>query len=86
MLKITRVQGDTSITLRLEGKLLAAWTDELRLVCAQIPPNQIHLDLTHVNFADAAGIELIRQLLKQRATIKSCSGFIAELLRREENP
>jgi anti-anti-sigma regulatory factor len=83
VLKITEVsRSEKAITLKLEGKVLAPWVDELRRICTE-PPNesrQIHLDLDAVTFLDEAGVQLMRELIRQGITIAHCSRFIAELL------
>ena len=83
MLKITEVsRSDSAITFKLEGKVLAPWVDDLRRMCSELPheSRQIHLDLDAVTFLDEAGVELMRELIRQGITIAQCSGFIAELL------
>jgi anti-anti-sigma regulatory factor len=83
VLKITEVsRSDAAITLRLEGKVLAPWVDELRRICTEPPQEsrQIRLDLSAVTFVDAAGAELMRELIRQGVAIAHCSGFVAELL------
>jgi anti-anti-sigma regulatory factor len=83
VLKITEVsRSDSAITFRLEGKVLAPWVDELRRICTEPPheSRQIRLDLTAVTFMDAAGAELVRDLIRQGIVIAQCSGFVAELL------
>ena len=83
MLKITEVsRSDSAITFRLEGKVLAPWVEELRRICAEPPheSRQIRLDLSAVTFVDAAGAELIHELIRQGIAIAQCSGFVAELL------
>ena len=83
MLKITEVgQNDSGRTLKLEGKLLGPWVDELRNVCTQ-PLNraeQVGLDLAAVTFVNAAGAELLRELIRKGIIITQCSAFVAELL------
>lgn len=87
VLKITRVDGasDSIPTLKLEGKLLGPWVDELRRVCEELhtPPNGIRLNLAGVTFIDPAGIKLLGDLIRLGATISECTGFVAELLRRD---
>jgi anti-anti-sigma regulatory factor len=83
VLKITEVsRSDSAITFKLEGKVLAPWVDELRRICTEPPheSRQIHLDLGAVTFLDEAGVELMRELIRQGISIDQCSGFIAELL------
>jgi hypothetical protein len=69
-------------TLKLEGKVLAPWVDELRRLCTETPRQltQIHLDLDAVTFLDESGAELMRELVRQGITIARCSEFIAHLL------
>ena len=85
MLRIAPVDdgGDQAIpALKLEGKLLGPWVIELNHACQElrVPPNGLCLDLTDVSFIDSAGLELLRDLVRQGATISGCSGFIKELL------
>jgi hypothetical protein len=83
VLKITEVsRSDSAITFKLEGKVLAPWVDELRRICTKPPheSRQIRLDLDAVTFLDEAGVELMRELIRQGIAIAQCSGFIAELL------
>ena len=44
---------------------------------------ELSLDLSKVTFVDAAGVELLRQLLKRGVTLAACSGLVAELLHVE---
>jgi anti-anti-sigma regulatory factor len=80
MLRITPTDGER--TLRLEGRLVEPWVGELLRAWREAAG--AGLDLSGVTFVDAAGAEALRQLREQGATIRGCSGFIAELLNREE--
>ena len=42
------------------------------------------LNLAAVTFADAAGVELLRELVGEGVEIAACSGFVGELLRPGE--
>jgi len=87
VLKITEIaQNDSGRTFKLEGKLLGPWVDELRNVCAQPLDRleQVGLDLAAVTFVNAAGAELLRELIRQGIIITHCSAFVAELLHAEE--
>lgn len=85
MLRITpAVAGQTPAVVKLEGKLLAPWVEELREACGRRDAGQaLELDLTDVTYVDAAGIELLKQLLRQAVTFRGCSPFVAELLHWE---
>lgn len=87
MLKITAISGTApAIRLRLEGKLLEPWIPELLAVCEVGPGRSISLDLSAVSYADPSGVQALRTLLEQGVVVSACSGFLAELLRREIRP
>jgi hypothetical protein len=86
VLRITRVtDSELAHVLRLEGKLLEAWVPEVRKACAPAPgwSGRTRLDLSAVTFVDAAGLELLRELLRQGVEIPARSGYVAELLHVE---
>jgi ABC-type transporter Mla MlaB component len=83
VLKITEMYRDGSVvTLRLEGKVLAPWLEELQGICRRSSTGgvQVRLDLDAVTFADAAGAALLRELIRRGITVTRCSAFVAELL------
>jgi ABC-type transporter Mla MlaB component len=85
MLRITQIRSRKSTTLKLEGKLLCAWSDELRsavkaAVARQLP---LHLDLANLSFADDAGINLLCEIINRGARVAACCDFIIELLNQE---
>ncbi len=85
MLRITWIDLDANAsirTLKLEGKLLGRWVDELIRGCEELrtPPSCLRLDLAAVTFIDSVGIKLLDDLIRRGATIEGCSGFIADLL------
>jgi RNA polymerase sigma-70 factor (ECF subfamily) len=83
MLRINHVSDPGQApTLKLEGKLLGPWVDELRDACrsqAFLSPG-ICLDLAAITFVDAAGAKLLGNLIREGARIIACSGYVAELL------
>ena len=84
MLRLTRIAATHSTqTLKLEGKLLEPWVDEVRKACASgtDPSGRTSLDLSALTFVDAAGEELLRELIDQGIEIVACSSYVAELLR-----
>ena len=84
MLRITTLCGtDSSPILRLEGKLLEPWMDEVRRACAVQAP--LRLDLSAVTFVDATAAKYLRELIQQGALITASSGFVSALLEREES-
>jgi len=87
MLRINRVSDPNQApTLKLEGKLLGPWVDELREACRSqaFPLDCIRLDLSAITFVDTAGARLLEDLIRQGAQIIACSGYIAELLQLEK--
>jgi len=84
MLRITRIDKNGSTLLKLEGKLLSAWTGELLAETSAAPKTQISLDLSHVSFVDAAGLATLRDLARRGVVIGACSNFVAELLHAEK--
>ena len=86
MLRITRIVGaHAPPVLKLEGKLLEPWVGEVRRACAEPGAclGPLLLDLSAVTFVDAAGIDLLRELIRQGMGVTACSDFVAELLDRE---
>jgi hypothetical protein len=70
-------------TIRLEGKLLRPWVDEVRKACISgtDPARRTSLDLSALTFVDAAGEGLLRELIGQGIEVLACSNYVAELLR-----
>jgi len=87
MLRITEItDGGPGVLLKLEGKLLGPWVEEFGRVCAELSRGEcraIRLDLSAVTFLDEAGTRLLRALMRGGAAV-TASGFVAELLRRED--
>lgn len=83
MLRITRrTANDSTTLLRLEGKLLKPWVEELErsISDAKTPPGGLRLDLSDLTFADAAGAQILADLVGQGATIIACTAYVAALL------
>jgi anti-anti-sigma regulatory factor len=84
MLKITRTTTGGRATIKLEGEISDAWIDEARRACQRNGDAAVALDLGEVTFVDAAGRELLVELLCQGAKLAACSNFVAELLHVEK--
>lgn len=83
MLRITKSAEGGIILLKLEGKLLAPWTPAVLEQCDGASA-ALRLDLSHVSFADGAGIALLNNLRARGATVVACSAYVAELLQPEK--
>lgn len=84
MLRITRITGThLNQTIRLEGKLLSPWIDEVRKACTSStdPAGRTSLDLSALTFVDSAGEEMLRDLIGHGIEVVACSSYVAELLR-----
>ena len=86
MLRITHTAAEDSVsTLKLEGKLLGLWVDELARSCDELPgsTDRVRLDLAAVTFVDEPGMALLRRLLESGVRLAGCSRLVAELLHLE---
>ena len=84
MLKIERLEGqDDPVTLRLEGRVIGPWVDEVRRSCEPLLAEKagIALDLSGVAFIDRDGVALFRRLRQSRVALLNCSAFLAEQLK-----
>jgi anti-anti-sigma regulatory factor len=86
MLRITAILLVDHVTLKLEGKLLDAWCDELERAAddARATSGDVRLDLHDVTFIDRSGASLVKSLVARGFTISRCSNFVAELLHDSE--
>lgn len=86
MLRITSLTDAGSMrTLKLEGKLLAPWTDEVRAACDAATAERVtlRLDLAGVAFVDPSGAELLRELARRNVKLVACSPFVETLIQAE---
>jgi anti-anti-sigma regulatory factor len=84
MLRIMKLEADDGIiVIKLDGKLLEPWIEELRQ-SIDGSRSAIKLDLSALTFADAAGAQALGDLLRQGASVIACSRFIAALLQLEK--
>jgi anti-anti-sigma regulatory factor len=82
VLRITRLHQNGTLLLKLEGKLLAPWAGELRALVPDDPEAARHtqLDLREVSFIDAAGTQLLRELIARGVALQSTSRFVDQVL------
>jgi anti-anti-sigma regulatory factor len=84
-MKVTVVESSIeAVRLRVEGRLTGRWVEELRTTCDLHALNdgiRLTLDLADVSFADAAGIELLKELRMRLVALLSPSSLVAEQLK-----
>lgn len=88
MLKVTVVESSgSSVRLRVEGRLTGHCIEELRESCglhALAEGLHLTLDMTDVSFADADGIDLLRDFRSRDVTILNLVPYLALQLRVAE--
>jgi len=78
-IRITRVEVDGEITLRVDGQLVGDDAEELLRVCEGLL-EPLTLDLGGLRFVDSRGISVLRDLQAKGVTLGSASPFIRLLL------
>ena len=88
MLRITMVHRDLQTTLKLEGKLLEPWIEEFDAVCtrAEIQSGRVGLDLAGLTYADAAGIQRLRNLVQRGIFDNRVLGLCSRVVARTTDP
>ena len=84
MLRISIVEStQDASTLRLEGRVIGPWVDEVSLVCGPLLRQRltVTLDLSAVSFVDGDGLALFRELRARRVVLTNCSPLVAEQLK-----
>lgn len=83
MLKIdTAAPTNGRVMMRLEGRMVGPWVEELRRACeAHLGQGRaLTLDCSGVAFVDREGVALLRTLRRRRTRLANCSAFLKELL------
>ncbi|MCI0417424.1 STAS domain-containing protein [bacterium] len=86
MLKITvMAETDETVTLKLEGRIIGQWVDEVREECEMwlAKGRKAVLDLSGIIFIDELGIETLKAMKRNGVNLIGCSLFLSGLL--EEN-
>ena len=81
MLKIEVAERQRErVTVRLEGRLVGAWVDEVRRACEPFLGSgaDLTVDFSQVSFVDRDGVALCRQLRQGHASLRNCSPFVKE--------
>jgi anti-anti-sigma regulatory factor len=83
MLKITKLEENgTTVVLKLEGKVTEQWAALLDGECRAFLRNHktLLLDCADVNFLDARGVDVLKNLPLSEVTLIGAPGFVTELL------
>jgi ABC-type transporter Mla MlaB component len=84
MLKISEPgTPNHSVTLKLEGRVVGPWVEELRRVCEPILTKDcsLKLDLTEVSYVDAEGVAMLNGFKTRGAKLKNCSPFVEQQIK-----
>ena len=86
MFKVTSdLRSGMGLTLRLEGRLTAAWVDEFarELGSAMKRSAKVTLNLDGLSFADDRGVAVIRHAIDRGVRCAGGSQFIGALIQEE---
>jgi len=83
MLRIDRTEEGGKALLRLEGRVIGAWVEEVRRSCRDVLARgaDLTLDLSAVSFVDADGIALFRELASRQVALANTTPFVAAQLK-----
>jgi hypothetical protein len=84
MLRIVRLQPtDDGATLRLEGRVIGPWVDELRRSCDRVLATgaTLTLDVSEVAFLERDGVRLLKDLIDGGVAVVNCPAFVTEQLK-----
>ncbi len=72
-----------TVTLRLEGRIVGPWVEELQRSCDEVLAAglRLNLHLAEVQFMDAEGVDLLARLRSRGAELLECPAFAFEQLK-----
>ena len=92
MLRITRVDDTTNVTLKMEGQIASDWISVLESECLSVirDERELVLDFSGVAFIDAEGAKMLNRLKSstvppESLQIINSSPFIADLLEKRSD-
>jgi anti-anti-sigma regulatory factor len=89
LLKITKIAEDNrSVTLKLEGRIVGRWVNELKKECNKYLDKRSKqiLDLSGVTFIDDQGIKMLKAMVGDQVELIRCSLFLSGLLENGHEP
>ena len=84
MLKISQTRiPHHSITLKLEGRIVGPWVEELRRICEPLlaEDRALTLDLAEVSYVDAEGVATLNGFKSRGVKLKNCSPFVEQQMK-----
>jgi anti-anti-sigma regulatory factor len=87
VLRITcEPSSSTTVTLKLEGRLMGPWTGELDRVVRDslVDSRRLCLDVSDLVFVDGTGADLLRALRDRGATLSGGSPYVTALLKGDQ--
>jgi ABC-type transporter Mla MlaB component len=87
MLRITIDQLKESAIIKLEGRIAGPWADELSAVWCEFArtfkARSLTIDLCGVTYADASGMQVLRQIYREKSPSFIASSPLSESLAEE---
>lgn len=72
MLRITLHETESTVEMRLEGRVAGPWVDELNRVWVETAPRlgsrRLSIDIRNVTYADAAGKRVLKSIFSHSDT------------------
>jgi len=79
---ICEKEEDGVVMLRVDGRIVGPWVEELRKECKTClaKEKRLIIDLSGVSFIDEHGVKVLNELRKGRVEVRGCSLFLSGLL------
>jgi len=84
MLKISQTgTPNHSVTLKLEGRVVGPWVEELRRICEPLlaEDRALKLDLAEVSYVDAEGVLTLNRFKSRGVKLNNCSPFVEQQIK-----
>ena len=84
MLKISQTgTPNQSVTLKLEGRVVGPWVNELKRICEPLLAEEraLGLDLAEVSFADPEGVATLNSFKSRGVRLNNCSPFVEQQIK-----
>jgi hypothetical protein len=83
MLRASQNDAGDRVTVRIEGRLVGPWVEELDRLTSELLAEHraLTLDLADLQFLGNEGTALLRDLVARNVVLTNCSPFVMEQLR-----